>query len=342
VGAIIVLVFVPLSPAYDLADFVRAGHAVLHGGAVYPAPASAAAYSGSAFVYPYLIAWPFVPLALVSRDVGVAAFFAASFGALAAVCLAQSRDGIRTALVLACSFAVTGLQLGALSPLLAAGALGLWRLRERPRALALLAAPVLAAKLFLLPLLSWLLLARRFKALAGACVATGLLLGAGFVLGPLGPGGYLRLLAALGDHESRAGFGLVGTLVRSGLPASVADATAALCAALLMLSAQRHHRRHGDERVLYCAALLACLALSPVVWSHYLLLLAVVLLVMDLPRAWLVAALGLSWLTAPAHGIRIGDDTLAASRPALWMLIALVLAGLYGVAARPRGHAEAA
>jgi alpha-1,2-mannosyltransferase len=326
VGAVIAVLFTPLSPAYDLAVFVGAGHALLHGASVYPPPGSAQVYSGSSFVYPYFAVAPFVPLALVSRSVGDAAFFAVSFGALGAACLAQSRgDGWRAALVLATSFAVTGLQLGALSPLLAAGVVFLWRLRDRPVALGVLAGPVIGVKLFLAPLLLWLLIARRRRALAAACAVTGGLVALGFVLGPLGPGAYLELLSALGHHEARAGFGLIGALLRAGLTPSAADVLAAGAAGTLMLAAHRHHCRHGDERVVFCAALLAALALSPVVWSHYLLLLGVALLVLDLPRRWFAVLLALSWMAAPAHGVRIGDDSLSTFMPALWILAALVV-----------------
>jgi alpha-1,2-mannosyltransferase len=326
VGAVIVVVFTPLSPAYDLAVFVRAGRALLHGAGVYPPPGSAQVYSGSSFVYPYFAAAPFAPLALMSRSVGDAAFFAVSFGALATACVAQSRgDGWRAAMVLATSFAVTGLQLGALSPLLAAGVVCLWRLRDRPWAFALLAGAVIGVKLFLAPLLLWLLIARRRRAFAAACAVTGSLVGFGFVLGPLGLGAYLKLLSALGHHEARAGFGLIGGLLRVGLTPSAAEAMAAGAAGTLMLAAYRHYRRHGDERVVFCAALLAALALSPVVWSHYLLLLGVALLVLDLPRRWFAVLLALSWMAAPAHGVRIGDDSLSTFMPALWILAALVV-----------------
>ena len=42
--AVIVLVFLPLSPAYDLNVFLRAGSALLHGRALYPDPKSPAVY----------------------------------------------------------------------------------------------------------------------------------------------------------------------------------------------------------------------------------------------------------------------------------------------------------
>jgi hypothetical protein len=56
---VIGLVFLPLTPPYDLDVFRRAGLAAVRGLPVYPRLNSAAVYSGSAFVYPYFTVWPF-------------------------------------------------------------------------------------------------------------------------------------------------------------------------------------------------------------------------------------------------------------------------------------------
>ncbi len=161
VAVAIVLVLLPLSPPYDLQVFLRAGHAVLHDLQVYPPPGSPAAYSGHSFVYPYFAVWPFVPLAMMSPGLSTALFFALSIGAMLAACVAAAGGDTRpAALVMCSSFAITGLQLGALSPLLCAGAVFLWRLRDRPAGFAVLAAAVVVSKLFLAPLLVWPLLAR--------------------------------------------------------------------------------------------------------------------------------------------------------------------------------------
>ena len=344
VAASIVIVFVPLTPAYDLSVFVRAGSAVVHGLDVYPSPSAAAVYSGSSFVYPYFSAVVFVPFALVDYERAVAAFFALSLGALAMACLWQTRgDFWQTAMVLGTSFAVSGLQLGALSPLLVAGTVFVWRARERPWLLAVLAAPVICAKLFLIPLLAWLLLARRWRALVYTLLVSAALLSVGFVAGPLGPGAYIQLLSALGHHEARAGFGLIGVLMQIGLSSVAAEAIALIGVGLLLALAHRYDRIYADERVLFCAGLLSALALSPVVWSHYLLLLAAALLVLEVPRRWMFTLLVFSWLTAPAHGIRVQDE-LVGIRAALWIPVVVALgyatvglarAGMRGRPGRP-------
>jgi alpha-1,2-mannosyltransferase len=118
--AVIVVVFLPLSPAYDLDVFLRAAYAALHGLHV----CSSAVYSGFSFVYPYFALWPFVPLVALSPGLSTILFFALGSGAVIAACLvAADDDPWRTLLVLCTAFTITGLQLGALSPLLFAGAL---------------------------------------------------------------------------------------------------------------------------------------------------------------------------------------------------------------------------
>jgi alpha-1,2-mannosyltransferase len=139
----IVVVFLPLTPAYDLDVFLRAGHAVLHGLPVYPNPGSPAVYSGSSFVYPYAAVGPFLPLATVPTGLAVAVFFVASASAvISASLLGGDRDALTAVLVLGTAFTITGLQLGSLSPLLFAGAVFLRRLRDRPLAFGLVAAVV--------------------------------------------------------------------------------------------------------------------------------------------------------------------------------------------------------
>lgn len=191
-GVLAVLTFaLPLSPAWDLTVFLHAGRALLHGLPVYPRPGTPAVFSGFSFVYPYFAAWLFVPFAALPGSVAVPWFIAISAGSvLAAGMVAAGASVSAVALVLGSSFVVTGLQLGAVSPLLLAGALWMWRPRDRPLAFALLAALVAGSKLFLIPLLLWPLAARRGRAFALSVAMLALVLGVGFVLGPVGPGAY--------------------------------------------------------------------------------------------------------------------------------------------------------
>lgn len=325
---VIVVVFLPLTPAYDVQVFLRAGHAVFHGLPVYPRPGSAAVYSGSSFVYPYLAAWPFVPLAALPTGIGIALFFVAcACAVLAAAVLGAEVDAMIVVLVLSTAYTITGLQLGSLSPLLFAGALFLWRLRDRPVAFGLLAAAVIASKLFLLPLLIWPLLARRYSAFKWASGCTLAVLAAGFALGPIGPLDYAHLLSQLGAHEAGSGFSLTGAFMTAGLTTSTAEMAALLLAAAVLATAYLAYRRSRNEDVLFCAAIVASLIASPVVWSHYLVLLAAPLLAIRARRRWFLALALASWIMSPPHGltIRVHASQGVASHGA-WLALGIMLA----------------
>jgi alpha-1,2-mannosyltransferase len=323
----IVLVFLPLTPAYDLEVFLRAGHAVLRGVRVYPSPSSPAVYSGSAFVYPYVAVLPFLPLAAVTSGLAITLFFIAGAGAVVSASFVGSgRDGLIALLVLGTAFTITGLQLGALSPLLFAGAVFLWRLRDRPAAFGVLAAAVVVSKLFLAPLLAWPLLAGRRRAFAWAACSVLALLAVGFAIGPLGPLAYAQLLAQLGAHEATAGFGLTGALMTAGLAPVAAEVVAALVATAVLGATYLRFRQTRDEPVLFCGAIVASLIASPVLWSHYLVLLAAALLARRAPRrSFLLLALA-SWALAPSHGITIHmQASQAVASHGAWLALAITL-----------------
>ena len=303
VVAIVVLIL-PLSPAYDLNVFLRAGDAALHGRNIYPAIGSPAVYSGSSFVYPAVTAWPFVLLALLPAGLAGAIYFVVcACAVIAATTFESDRDHWIPLLVLGTAFTITGLQLGSLSPLLFVGAVCLWKLRDRPAIFGLVAAPVIVSKLFLAPLLVWPLLAKRYRAFAWATSLTVLLLAVSFATGSLSLPGYLQLLSELGRHEARAGFGLISLLRNLSLTPLAAQATALGVATVLMVIAYAHYLRARDERILYSAGIVSALLLSPVVWSHYLVLLPAALLALDARRRWFIALAITSWAIAPPHGL---------------------------------------
>jgi alpha-1,2-mannosyltransferase len=334
---VIALVILPLSPAYDLNVFLRAGEAILRGRDFYPRVGSPAVYSGSSFVYPALAVWPFVPLAALPAESATAIFFAlCAFAVVAVTWLAADRDRWIAVIVMCTAFTITGLQLGALSPLLYVGAVCLWKLRDRPLLFGLVAAPVIVSKLFLAPLLLWPLMAKRYRALAWATSLTLSMLAIGFVSGPLGAPSYLRLLAQLGTHEAGAGFGLIGLLRNAGLTALAAQASALGLAALVSVRVYAHYRRVRDERVLYCAGIVCALLLTPVLWSHYLVLLLAVLLALDARRRWFVVLAIASWVMSPPHGLHLTlpvPEELKSPGP---LLAVALLPLLLALAIRPR------
>jgi len=346
----IVVVFLPLTPSYDLDVFLRAGYAAVHGQQVYPSPGSPAVYSGSSFVYPYFAVWPFAALAGLSSGLSTMLFFFLCVCAVLVACLVGARGDAWPAILTLCSaFTITGLQLGALSPLLFVGAVFLWRLRDRPLAFALLAAPVIACKLFLAPLLVWPLLARRYRAFAYASTASLALLALSFALGPIGPALYLKLLSQLGAHEASSGFGLVGALISAHLSPTASEAIAAAVALVLCVAAHVHFRHTHDERVSFCAGIVVSLVLTPVLWSHYLVLLSAMLLVLGARRRWFVALVLMSWVISPPHGVHLGREVIErVSASGAWpavgvaLLLACAAATYRGARAKSRRRSRVA
>jgi alpha-1,2-mannosyltransferase len=318
--AAVLTVFVPGVPHYDVGVFLRAGASVWHGRDPYPALGSADVRSGFAFVYPYLVAFPFAPLSWLGRW-GADTFIVGSAFAVVAGCRLAGAGTRGTALVLLTSFTITGLQMGTLNALLFLGLILLWRARDRPLAAGVLAALLIYSKLFLAPVWLWLVLTRRWPAAGVAAAATAALVGLGGLVGPIGPVAYVRMLGSLASAEAPDGLSLTGLLMNTGLGAGPATWLARAAALAVLLGCWL--ARRDDERVLFAAVIGAALLASPIVWSHYLILLSCALLVVA-PRA--DAALAVfalaSWPVVNPHHISalgtvvgFGSLALLARRP---------------------------
>jgi alpha-1,2-mannosyltransferase len=320
-------------PHYDIAVFLRGASAVLAGHDPYPRPGTPAVYSGFAFVYPYLVAWPFVPLGALPRSVGEDVFIAASVVAIIAGCrLMGVRHPAVYALVLTTSCTIVGLQMGSLNAVLFCGVAAAWRYRDRPFVVVPLLALVIVSKVFLAPLCLWPLLAGRRITAAAAAALTAVILGAGWVFGPLTALGYDRLLSALGAHEAPFGMSATGLLLNVGAGMSLARAVASLLAVAVVIVTAWHGRRVGDEQIFFTGCLAATLIASPIVWSHYLLLLTVPLLIrrdgvdQPEPAGPIAAAAVFSWLVVTPHHTEVASVVVG-------MIVVVALAA---TAVRPR------
>ena len=296
----------------DFLVFLHAGRAVLHGSSPYPKLGSAAVYSGSAFVYPYWTALAFVPLALLGTHLATLLWVAASMLAYAVVVhLLLGPDALAYGLFILASPMLISLQMGTLTPWLALGVVLAWRQRNRPVAAAVLLALAATAKIFLLPILLFLLASRRYRASVAALVSTAALVGAGFAIGPLGMIGYGHLLLSLAGHEGTQSWSFMGlseALGASSLGAKLLLAAVAGSGAALLLGRSRNQ---GDDAALLAGLLGISLFVTPILWSSYLPLAAVALLVL-VPNRNLLALFSLSsWLLVTADRAGIGGDVLA-------------------------------
>ena len=298
---------------WDFRAFYDGARAYLHGASPYPHDSLAAIADKQKFVYPAPTALLFVPLALLPYAAALALWVVAS---VAAIALALLVLGVRDwrcfgALMLTLP-AEHSLRLGTLSPLLLLLLALLWRYRDRVVTAAVLAAAVALSKVFLTPLLLWLVFTRRVRAAALATsLSLVLCLLAWFPLGESTIVSYPALLRTLAGYEQTFSYSLVSLLVGLGFASTTATGLAwAACAAVLCVA---YARRSNDELV-FRLTLAACFLICPIIWGHYFLLLAV-------PLALRWPRLGPAWVLA----IWIKPDTLALNHVALFVGLALLV-----------------
>ena len=269
-----------LSGAQDVGfDFIgtlwEPARALLDGIAIYPEPTRAAIEIGNPAVYPPPFIVAAVPLAFLPAQ---AAAWVWSFALLAGVLGALRIVGVLDwrCYVLAGTSPVVlhGLYWGNLTLLLMVPVALAWRYRDRATVVGLAVGAGIAAKLFLWPLLVWLLLTRRFRAAAiGVASSVALVVGAWAVVGFQGLTQYPALLRAVQDVYAIRSYSLA--TVAGGLGASTPVAVAACTLVglvLLALSAWLVTRDDGDRRA-FALGLAACVIASPIVWPNYAALL---------------------------------------------------------------------
>ena len=297
VAAVVALTFGHLLGPFDLHTFLQAGQQVLRGHSPYPSVDSAVFRSGHAFVYPLFVAWSFAPLAAFPRHMAEILY---AIGSVLAIVLSSRllgrRDFIAAALLLSCSTTITGLQMGTVNAFLLLGVAAAWHWRRSHPVLSGIALGITAtAKLFLLPVLLWPFLRKRLTTGLSATATVVVLVAAGGLVGTESPSRYLHLLSQLQANEQVSSWSLSSffqglSLTRTG--ASVA-AVAVVAGCLLILWRRRAVVADGP----LLGAVVGCsLLMSPIVWSSYLLLLAVPLLLVTRDDLALAVAAPVSWL----------------------------------------------
>jgi hypothetical protein len=324
-SAILIAITVANTPtfAWDFRAFYDAGTQYLHLHSPYVSGSLAQLTNQENYVYPLPFAALFAPISLIPYSVAAVIFVVASaFFLVLALRLLDVRDWRVYAAVAIGMPTATAVGLGTISPLLALLLALLWRFRDRDK----VAAPVLAllvlAKLFLWPVGLWLLLTRRFRAVAAAVILSIVTVLLSAI--PFGPGvltHYVSLLRSLSAFEGPTSSSL--SSLGAALSGSNAIGTGVMVASglILLYAMTRAALRHEDERI-FRLSVVAALATSPIVWNHYLVLLFVPLALVR-PRfspAWLAGA----WLI----GVRILDErTLEIATAAVWAVI-LIQGGL--------------
>jgi hypothetical protein len=291
--------------------YLPAADDVLHGRSPYPGLHDPILEDQKGYVYPPQLLLALVPLAALPK--GVVAVIVAGL-LLALLGLTLRLLGIRDIRCYAASLlwvpSISGVLLGNVSIPIAFAIAVVWHYRDRvwPPAWALGLA--VSAKLLMWPLLVWTLATRRVRTTAWAIVIGALVtLGAWAVIGFDGLTGYPDLLNRLSDIQAHRSYSLVGMAHTVGLPDTVGKLAALVIGGALLAGCVVFARR-GDEPRSFTCAVVATLALSPIVWLHYLVVLLVPMSILR-PRfsaLWLLPVL--LWIS-PKPGYAEGPATFA-------------------------------
>jgi Glycosyltransferase family 87 len=265
---------------FDLHTLWAAGHNVVTGHSVYP------------FVYPAPAAIIMVPFGLLPFKVAVVAFSLVLIGAaFLTLRLLGVRDWRCYGAALGSLPGVSAVTLGAFSWGLALTAAAAWRYRDRRYVAAIAIMGALVTKIFLWPLVIWLLATRRARTAANTVVLSIVtVIGCWAMIGFDGFRQYPSNISHVGKLEearSYSPFSLLRTLGMTSGNARLALVWLALAAFGAIVAAARTD--DGDRRA-FVLAIAACLVLSPIVWVHYLVLLFVVIALYRprLSAAWLI------------------------------------------------------
>jgi alpha-1,2-mannosyltransferase len=310
--------------ARALGDFVifrDAGLAVLNGHSPYVVPDAAVLAENDKFVYPAAVAWVFAPFALLPLGVAKGLFVALSLLCLpAALRLFGVRDYRCYGVVFLASPTIWAVEVGALGPFLLLAAALAWRFRTHVPAVASAVAVGALAKLLLWPLFVWLLATRRFRAAAASltvAVAVGV---AGWAtIGFEGMREYPSLVTELSEVMVWKAYSAAALATSFGAGVGLVNAlTGALIVAGIALILALARGDDGDRRA-FAGAIAVALLASPILWSHYLVLLFA-------PIALARPRLSLLWFAPIAFWISPHFESLGS----VWK-ISIVLACTLGV-----------
>jgi hypothetical protein len=304
-------------------SYYPAGEAVLDGRSPYPAsPSDASLDMRTVYAYPPQLAVVISPL--TALPVGVASVLAVLIAlgcVLGALALVGVRDVRCYLVVLIWAPAWNALEMANVSALLTLLLALVWRYRETLWPLALAMGAIVSLKLFVWPVLVWAAVSGRIRGAVLAVVIGVMLVAASWALiGFAGIERYAELLERIAAQESYA---IRSIALAAGLGSVGAYAITAVSATCLVGLCALYARRGDDERA-FNVAVLAALVVGPVVWLHYLVLLAVPLSIAR-PRfsaLWLVPIV--LWV-CPRAGNGDGLETLLPIAVAGILLGSLIL-----------------
>jgi hypothetical protein len=285
---------------YDAAAYLQAADRLLAGQPLYD-PAADVAVGYGVYLYPPPFALAVVPFALLPAPLDLWTWLAALVLAfLAGTALLPVRPGVRWSIVLlaAVSFPfLYSVKLGQVGPLLfLAFAIG-WRCIDRPGVTGLAVAAGALAKLQPALLFGWMIVTRRWRTLAVGLVAVAVAAAvATVVAGAAAWPDYLALLGRVTKPITTPQNLTAGAIAyRAG--SSLDAATAIQWAAMVVtLAATVFAWVRRGAAIGFLVGVVASQLLSPVLWSHYAMLLLPVALLLQRRQWWAAAIPIVTWL----------------------------------------------
>jgi alpha-1,2-mannosyltransferase len=335
-----------LTPFWDFHVFRNAGNDVLHGRSPYPPADSGVLAHENSFVYPApaaLVMIPFAPIPFTAA----AWIFAAI--AIVSIPVALRIIGVRDyrcygIALLSAPFAYS-VGLGAITPMLLVGVALVWRYRDRRWIAAAALASVVMLKLFLWPLLLWLAFTRRVRTALLSVLLMGVVtLASWAVLGFAGLRSYSNVLNILTHLVEGKGFSLVALGLSLDAAGPVARALPWIAGAVLMAIVALRGREPGADPLTFVVSCGAALALSPIVWLHYFLLLYIPIGIVRPRLSWLWALPLAFWICRGQstdgviwHKLHVYTDLALTPRvgdPALIVFAIAIAAAVLALSAR--------
>lgn len=312
--------------------YLPAVEAMLNGDSPYPALDDPILEDQKGYVYPPQLLFVLVPLSPLPAGVASAlvaiGLIALLLGTLRVL---EVRDVRCYAAALLWVPSISGVLLGNISIPLAFALAVAWRYRDRvwPPAVAL--GLSVSAKLLFWPMFVWMLATRRWRPVVWAIVVgAAVTLAAWAVIGFAGFTTYPDLLRRLSEIQTEKSYSFVGIASELGLGSWVGNALIVAVGGGLLVGTVLFARSGDDARSFTCAVA-ATLALSPIVWLHYLVALLVPMAILRPRFTWLWLLPVLLWVS-PKPGYAEGWAT------ALPAVAAAVLVGV--LLWRPRPDEE--
>jgi alpha-1,2-mannosyltransferase len=228
------------------------------------------------YVYPPQLAFVLTPLTFLSDDVAaILALVAVAALLVGTLYVLGVRDVLCYLALFAWAPTWQELDMASITAALAFFVALAWRYRDRTWPPALALAVVVPAKLFLWPLFVWTYVTQRLRVTTYAVVVgLGTTLALWAALRFQGLAGYPAMLRGLHETEAQRGYSLVGVTLSFGLGRALGEVLIVVVGAALLAGCIVYARKDEEQRS-FTLAVGAALFFTPILWLHYLTLLAV-------------------------------------------------------------------